>query len=339
MRVFACPNCGSWVEFEDRVCLACDTHLSYAPDRDLIVRAVPGLKCRWRPLISCNWVADPDPAADGACATCRLTVERPNLEDDVAVTQFGIAEQAKRRLLRQLIHLGLPVEPQTDSRGLGFALKTPATGEQVLTGHADGLITVNLAEANDAQREALRISLGEPYRTMLGHMRHEIGHYYWQVLVDRAPALPVFRELFGDERQDYSAALEAHYGDEGDDEQESGGHISEYATMHPWEDFAETFAHYLHIADGLETAAAVGVTVDGPSGVPAPLAGTLRSAGAERIEDLSMPEVLSRWHGFSIAANALSRSMGEPDLYPFVLTPSVAEKLSFVHDVVRSARR
>ncbi|WP_210481721.1 putative zinc-binding metallopeptidase [Naasia sp. SYSU D00948] len=337
MRVFACPNCGSWVEFEDRICLACDTHLSYAPDRDLIVRSVPGLKCRYRPLLSCNWVADPDPEADGSCAACRLTVERPDLEDEVAVTQLSIAEQGKRRLLRQLLHLGLPVEPRRDDRGLGFALKSPAAGEQVLTGHADGLITINLTEADDAHREALRISLGEPYRTMLGHMRHEIGHYYWQVLVDGAPSQAIFRSLFGDERQDYSASLDSHYGDEDGDGQESGEHITDYATMHPWEDFAETFAHYLHIADGLETTAAVGITVDGPTGVSAPLAGTLRSVGVLRLEDLTMAEILGHWHGFAIAANALSRSMGEPDLYPFVITPSVAEKLAYVHELVRAA--
>jgi hypothetical protein len=339
MRVFACPNCGSWIEFEDRICLTCDTHLSYAPDRDLVVRAVPGLKCRNRRLIACNWVADPDPAAQGACAACRLTVERPDSEDDVAVIRLSIAERGKRRLLRQLHHLRLPVEQRHSEHGLGFALKSPSDGEQVLTGHADGLITINLTEADDAHREALRIQLGEPYRTMLGHMRHEVGHYYWQALVDGSPLLPAFRELFGDERQDYSAALDSHYGEDENGDGEDEEHITDYATMHPWEDFAETFAHYLHIADALETAAAVGISVEGPSGIEGPLAGTLRSDGVDRLDDLDMPEILARWHGFSIGANALSRSMGEPDLYPFVITTSVAEKLAFVHELVRAARQ
>src|SRR3954453_2841925 len=149
---------------------------------------------------------------------------------------------------------------------------------------------------------------------MVGHLRHEIGHYYWQVLGDGTDLLEPFRALFGDERQDYGDALEAHYGEgeraAGDDE-----HISEYATMHPWEDFGETFAHYLHIADGLETAAAVGLRVDGPTGVPDPLAGSLRSDGLATIADVPMTAALAAWHGFALAANALNRSMGEPDLY------------------------
>ncbi len=337
MRVFACPHCGAWVEFEDRRCLACDTHLAYALDRDEIVRSVRGLTCRYRSLISCNWVADPAPEAEGGCFSCRLTVERPDLEDPAAVSRLAIAEHAKRRVLRQLHHLRLPITPRHDDAGLGFALKVPGEGEQVLTGHADGLITINLTEASDPHREEVRISLGEPYRTMVGHMRHEVGHWYWQVLVDGTDLIDPFRALFGDERQDYGDALEAHYGDDaGTTDAEE--HISGYATMHPWEDFGETFAHYLHIADSLETAAAVGLRVHGPTGVPYPLASSLHSEGLLDISDVPMTAVLAAWHGFALAANALNRSMGEPDLYPFVVTPAVAEKLDFVHDLVRRIR-
>ncbi|BDZ47429.1 zinc-binding metallopeptidase family protein [Naasia aerilata] len=332
MRVFACPKCGAWVEFEDRMCLACSTSLAYSPDRDDIVLADAEVLCGFREQIGCNWVADPE--GDGECASDRLTVERPGEGDPVAIVQLAVAEQAKRRLVRQLRHLGLPIEVRAGDHGLGFALKSPADGEQVLTGHADGLITINLTEASDPHREEVRIQLGEPYRTMLGHLRHEIGHYYWLVLVDEQPEVEPFRQLFGDERQDYGDALTAHYGN-GDAGDWATDHISQYATMHPWEDFAETFAHYLHIADVLETTASVGVTVDGPTGVPAPLAGSISSRGAADISGLTMPEVLTRWHGFSLAVNAINRSMGEPDLYPFVLTPAIGEKLAQVHDLVR----
>jgi hypothetical protein len=334
MRVFACPVCGAWVEFEDRVCLACGSELSYRPEQDQLAPAGASANCRYREPIGCNWVADP--GADGECASCRLTVERPDLEDPVATSQLAVAEHAKRRLVRQLRHLHLGIEPRTGDTGLGFALKTPGDGEQVLTGHADGLITINLDEASDPHREELRITLGEPYRTMVGHMRHEVGHYYWLALVDGGPAVDGFRRLFGDERQDYGAALEAHYGD-GDAGEWAADHISQYATMHPWEDFAETFAHYLHIADALETAATVGITVHGPNGVPAPLAGSISSTGATDVAGMPMVDVLALWHGFSLAMNAMNRSMGEPDLYPFVLTPAIAEKLALVHDLVRAA--
>src|SRR4051812_28622806 len=173
MRVFGCPHCGAWVEFEDRRCLTCDTHLAYAPDRDQLVRSVRGLTCRYRSLIGCNWAADPAPEAEGRCASCRLTVERPDLRDPASVSRLAVAEHAKRRARPQLGPLGLPVEPRPGDSGLGFALRVRAEGEQVLTGHADGLITINLPEASDPRREEVRISLGEPYRTMVGHLRHE----------------------------------------------------------------------------------------------------------------------------------------------------------------------
>jgi hypothetical protein len=336
VRVFACPKCRAWIEFEDRVCLACGTELAYDPDFDELVRAEEHPLCRLRDDIGCSWVASPDPSAEGACDSCRLTSDRPADDDVAAHSQLVLAEYAKRRLVRQLRHLGLPVIPRHDDDGLAFRLLAPVAGEKVITGHADGVITIDLSESNDPHREALRIRLGEPYRTMLGHMRHEIGHYYWLMLVDRGQdTIDGFRELFGDERQDYGAALEAHYGD-GPEEDWADQHISHYATTHPWEDFAETFAHYLHIADVLETTATVGVTVDGPHGVPEPLAGRILSTGATQLADLTIADVLGRWHGIALALNAMTRSMGRQDLYPFVITPGVTRKLEHVHDLVRA---
>ena len=341
MRVFACPECRAWVEFEDLVCLACGTALAYDPRADTIVRRADVVLCSSWDAIGCNWVSAPVAPAPGAgpaaaatpCLSCRLTTDRPLADDVAGHSQLVLAEFAKRRLVRQLHHLGLPVTPRHGDEGLAFRLLAPGPGESVVTGHADGVITIDLSESNDPHREALRIKLGETYRTMLGHLRHEIGHYYWLVLVDGSPATEPFRALFGDERQDYGAALEAHYGD-GPGQDWSQGHISHYATMHPWEDFAETFAHYLHIADVLETTAALGVTIDGPHGVPEPLAGRILSTGATEIAGLPITDVLGRWHGMALALNATSRSMGRQDLYPFVITPGVARKLGFVHELV-----
>jgi hypothetical protein len=92
---------------------------------------------------------------------------------------------------------------------------------------------------------------------LLGHFRHEVGHYFWDRLVATDPhQLEEFRVLFGDDRQDYGEALKRHY-DEGAPANWQDTYISMYATMHPWEDFAETWAHYLHIVDTLETAGAL----------------------------------------------------------------------------------
>ncbi|NQX05565.1 putative zinc-binding metallopeptidase [Rathayibacter sp. VKM Ac-2856] len=329
MRVFGCPHCEARVEFEDAVCLRCGTALAYDVAADELVEAEGRALCVYRGTIDCTWLAAE--GTGGACASCALTRARPPVYDAATLSQLTVAEFAKRRLLRQLRHLDLPVD---QGRRLSFELLSSAQGS-VTTGHADGVITVDLAEGDDAHREALKARLGEPYRTMLGHFRHEIGHYYWQLLVDGTPLLPAFRELFGDERADYGAALDAHYGGAATEDW-ARDHISQYATTHPWEDFAETFAHYLHIADALETTATVGLTVAGPWGrLPESLVGGVQATGAERISGLEMPEILARWHGFSLALNSVNRSMGKDDLYPFVITPAIAEKLAWVHELVR----
>lgn len=333
MRVFGCPHCEARVEFEDAECLRCGTALAYALETDELVEAAGRPLCRYRGTIGCTWLQEE--RTGGACASCALTGERPVVYDAAVLSQLTVAEFAKRRLVRQLRHLDLPVRRRENGSGLSFWLLSSAQLGSVTTGHADGVVTVDLSEGNDAHREALKARLGEPYRTVLGHFRHEIGHYYWQELVEGTDLLPAFRALFGDERTDYGAALDAHYGGATGADW-ARDHISQYATTHPWEDFAETFAHYLHIADALETTAAVGLTVDGPRGrVPESLAGGVSASGAERIAGLEMPEILRRWHGLSLALNSVNRSMGKDDLYPFVITPVIAEKLAWVHEVVR----
>jgi hypothetical protein len=172
------------------------------------------------------------------------------------------------------------------------------------------------------------VRLGENYRTLLGHFRHEVGHFYWPPLVQLVGRLDRFRELFGDERADYQEALDRHNA-EGPPPDWSARHVSAYATMHPWEDWAETFAHYLHITDAVQTAAAYGLRVLGGR---EPLSARPGRAHAD------VRELLEDWLPLSYALNAMSRSLGNADLYPFVLTDAVIEKLAFVDDSVRATQ-
>jgi hypothetical protein len=258
-----------------------------------------------------------------------LTRTRPGDGDELGLRELRVAEAAKRRLLFELGELALPIDPRDGDSGLAFDLLS-SEGQPVATGHADGVITLDLAESDDAHRVAMREQMGEPYRTVLGHLRHEIGHYYFPILVGDGPQLDRARELFGDERADYSAALERHY-EQGPAEDWESAHVSAYATMHPAEDWAETFAHYLHIRDTAQTAAAYGVRVDGPEETPEPL-----SAEPE-YEPADFEALIDEWLPLTYALNAINRSMGRADLYPFVLTPPVIAKLGFVDEVARGA--
>ncbi|WP_408637786.1 zinc-binding metallopeptidase family protein [Nocardia bovistercoris] len=259
------------------------------------------------------------------CESCRLTRTRPNDNDTAGLDAFAEAEAAKRRLITELAELGLPITGRDENPrfGLAFDLLSSAT-DQVLTGHQNGVITLDLAEANDPHREQLRVEMDEPYRTLLGHFRHEIGHYYYAVLVADDEARQRFLDLFGDADADYQAALDRHYS-EGAPAGWEANYVSSYATMHPAEDWAETFAHYLHIRDTLDTAAAfgfasAGATLDRPQ---------LGRAGFDKIID--------QWLPLAWSLNMVNRSMGHPDLYPFVLPDPVLEKMRLVHDLCATA--
>jgi hypothetical protein len=244
-------------------------------------------------------------------------------------------------LFYSLLQFRLPLATRAEHpEGLAFdMLSDPAdpNAPKVLTGHDAGLITLNIAEADDAERESRRQGMHEVYRTLLGHFRHEVGHYYWDRLVrDGGQAvLDRYRELFGDERQDYAQALQRHY-DQGPPADWAEHHISAYASTHPWEDFAETWAHYLHIVDTLGTASAYGLALH-PS--------TTRAEGLTARTDFdsykaeSIEPLMAAWTPLTLAVNSLNRSMGQPDLYPFVLSPTVVGKLGYVHELIRSAKR
>jgi hypothetical protein len=332
MRAFTCPRCGQLVPFEVVSCLACGTTLGFAPDAGDIVARAGRAPCANGVLAGCNWLLAPgEEDAEELCLSCRLTRTRPHDADLAFASPTGeayrAAEAAKRRLVFQFLELGLPVLPHDGERGLAFDLLSSAV-EPVVTGHADGVVTIDLAEGDDAHREQMRRELGEPYRTMLGHLRHESGHYFWTVLVDEdPPILEPFRALFGDERDDYGEALRRHY-DQGPSPDWVSRYVSAYATAHPWEDWAETFAHYLHIRDTIQTAAAFGMLVTGPRLDP-----DLMAAPSLEPED-RFEDILDHWLPLVYALNAVNRSMGRDDLYPFVLSPAVVTKLAFVHRLV-----
>jgi hypothetical protein len=285
----------------------------------------------------CNWaVVASDPQA--LCISCRLTHVIPDMEVPGHRDAWYRLEAAKRRLVYTLLGLQLPlVSKQDDSEsGLAFDFLSgnQATGEApVLTGHLNGMITINIAEADDSERERRRTQLHEPYRTLLGHFRHESGHYYWDQLVRDHERLDAFRTLFGDERQDYAQAIQQHYNN-GPSATWFEHFVSAYAGSHPWEDWAETWAHYLHITDTLETAAACGVTIrPRRSDEPALLRPPLRAGSPAALFD----RLIDSWFPVTYVLNNLNRGLGLPDAYPFVLSPPAVDKLRFVHDTVIAA--
>ena len=330
MTVFACPGCEQLVYFANTACLACGTAFAFDPARMAMVAVGPQHpRCANAEVAACNWRAN---APGELCTSCVLTRTRPADGDADAITQLQVAEAAKRRLVFQLRLLGLPLEPRDEARGGGVAFDLlSSAGQPVTTGHAGGVITLDLAESDAVHREKVRTLLSEPYRTVLGHFRHEIGHYFFPVLLPREQDRQAARSLFGDERADYQAALDRHYA-QGPPDRWGEEHVSEYATMHAAEDWAETFAHYLHIRAVLHTAASWGLTVRGPQlpgGVPPGLA-----VDPTAMEEVDAEGLLAGWLPLSYALNAVNRSMGEADLYPFVLSPVVMTKLAFIHDRV-----
>ncbi|NEV61895.1 zinc-binding metallopeptidase family protein [Thiorhodococcus minor] len=287
---------------------------------------------------TCNWMV---PAEQNAhfCVACRPNQMIPYLNRPGNIEKWTRIERSKRRLMYGLLRLGLPVttkveEPET---GLGFAFLSTVDapdGEQIVTGHVNGLVTVNIDEADPAVRERMRLDLDEKYRTLLGHFRHEIGHYFWDRLIRDAGRLDAFRARFGDERLDYAQAQSQHYA-AGAPADWQGRFISAYASMHPWEDWAETWAHYLHIVDTLETSEHFGISVS--RRLPD---GTLQQASPDfdpyTIKDFR--PIIDTWIPLTFALNSINRSMGQPDLYPFVLSQPVIGKLEFIHDLIRDSR-
>lgn len=350
MQIFQCQSCAQRLYFENTLCERCGHTLGYLPDAG-VLSAVEADGAEWVALArpnsryrfcrnwedrGCNWMVD---VADGHeyCAACQHNRTIPDISLPAHRQNWRKIESAKRRLIYSLIRLGLPHPTlgDGDPEPLVFDfLADPPAGPQVLTGHDNGVITIALKEADDGRREAARALLGELYRTLLGHFRHEVGHYYWDKLVRDRGAFESFRAVFGDERADYGAALARHYR-QGAPEDWREGFVSAYATMHPWEDWAETWAHYLHIVDALEMAGAFGISVNPEVGDEAGIE-TKVAFDPYRVPDVET--LIDAWLPLTYAINSLSRTMGAPDLYPFMISPAVMEKLRFIHRVIAQGR-
>ncbi|AEG94200.1 zinc-binding metallopeptidase family protein [Ramlibacter tataouinensis] len=354
MKIFRCDHCGQALFFENVRCLHCGSDLAFLPDRlalcavEPVPDGVPGIwqrktgraslaRARYRlchnhgTWQACNFAVpehDPNPL----CVSCRQTRVLPDLSVPDNQQRWYRIELAKRRLFFTLARLGLvrtdPPPGERDGPVYEFLADLP--GQKVLTGHCNGLITLNVAEADDAERVKRRVELHEPYRTLLGHLRHESGHYYWDRLIQEGGRVAAFREVFGDESVDYAQALAAHYARGGTLPNWQEQHVSAYATAHPWEDWAETWAHYLHMVDLLETAASYGTRVVVPGN------------GEDIVDEVDSPfepqtdfdHLVEQWVPVTLLVNSLNRSLGQEDAYPFALSAGALRKLRFVHDVI-----
>lgn len=352
MKLFYCQNCDQLLYFENTRCERCQLALGYLPALCELSALEPLPGGAYRALANpggeyrycanerhaaCNWMV----AADGPqqlCAACRLNRTVPNLHDRTQLARWRELEAVKRRLVYSLLRLELPIVSKRDDPDAGLAfdfLENVSDGAnvqgRVMTGHANGLITIDTAEADPAERERRRVDLAEPYRTLPGHMRHEIGHYYWERLFQTENDLTAFRDVFGDERADYGKALQRYYAD-GPAENWRDRFVSAYAGAHPWEDWAETWAHCLHIIDATETALVFGLApqhwMDASAAPPAVPADPFDTAA-------DFDAVLASWLPITFAVNSLNRSMGQPDLYPFVLSAGARRKLRFAFEWIR----
>ena len=332
MKTFVC-NCGNQLFFDNTRCLNCDVHLGYDFTMDQLEPLVKDngryrlasndneiRLCRnYVDFSVCNSLIPFDSDSD-LCISCQLNRTIPNLKFANNIQKWAKLEKAKRRLVRTLLSLGLPVTPHNKSEnGLAFDFiedqqqNPEVVNEFVSTGHFKGLITINLAEADDIYLESAKYDLGEQYRTPLGHLRHESGHYYFDLLIQHSEWIQSFRELFGDEQKDYNAAL-AHYYQTKPHKDWNQYYISEYAMVHPLEDWAECWAHYLHMVDTLETAHSLKI-----------LAGN---------NSTSIDAQLTNWSYLSMSLNELNRSMGLNDAYPFVMSTEVIKKIRLVDQVI-----
>jgi hypothetical protein len=357
MKNFHCQYCGHPLFFENVQCLQCGSALAFLPDRMTMAAVEPvpdgdGLlrprmrgrqpsKARYRMCHNhdahqaCNF-AVPQQDPNALCVSCRQTRVLPDLSIAENRDRWYRIEVAKRRLFYTLAKLGLasPTPPNGERDGPIFEFLADLPGQQVMTGHCNGVITLNVAEADDAERVRRRVAMHEPYRTLLGHLRHESGHYYWDRLIEEGGRAEGFREVFGDERADYAQALQQHYASGGMPADWKDRFVSAYATAHPWEDWAETWAHYLHMVDLLETAASYNTRLTVP-GVE------------EEVEEVTNPfetgapdfeTLVDQWIPVTLLVNSLNRSLGQEDAYPFALSAAALEKLRYVHDVIVQER-
>jgi hypothetical protein len=355
MKTFNCDQCNQIVYFDNVVCESCGSSLGFRPDSLVMAAFEIAADGTWRQVGSddgqawrpchnysvenvCNWVIDATEYNQNTlCRSCRTTQIIPALTNPNNKRYWYLLEKAKRHLFYTLLDFGLPIPDRSwdPQRGLSFEfLEDETPHRKVVTGHDNGVITVNIAEADDVTRASIRSAMGEPYRTLLGHFRHESGHFYWDYLIGGSPWQQSFRAAFGDESYDYAAAMQRYY-DFGPQTNWSQTFISAYASAHPWEDWAESWAHYLHICDALDTAGYSGFSiVSGPTvshGAPVRY-GNLDTTDFHRI-------LYDRWLPLVQFLNSMNRSLGQEDSYPFLINQSVVDKLAFIDRFVKAHRR
>jgi hypothetical protein len=347
VRLFVCQACGNILYFENRSCARCGHRLGFLPecvtlaalkpDGERFATVTDGIRdrafCANARYNACNWLVEPK-RGELYCWGCRHNGIVPDLSNTDNLARWRGLEAAKHRLFYSLIRWRLPVKTRAEDPAHGlifnFLADDPARGQRVMTGHDNGLITIALTEADDIEREKRRLEMGEAYRTLLGHFRHEVGHYFWDVLVRDGGKLEASSAVFGDHTIDYDEALQHHY-QEGPPPDWQTSFVSAYAATHPWEDFAESWSHYLHIVDTLEMASAFGIKVRPAADS---LGGLSTHIGFDPYETENFDAIVTAWLPFTFAMNSINRAMGMRDLYPFVLSPAVIEKLRFIHELV-----
>lgn len=350
MKLYTCSKCQNLLYFENNICLNCQHTVGFDSSALSLVTLVPKDNNEFASVINeqatyrfcknaeygtCNWlVPAPDPSP--FCAACALNRVIPTLTTDDNLRRWKSIEVAKHRLVYALLRLGLPVtvKHEEEPEGIAFDFMADVSpDERVMTGHNNGTITLNIEEADEAERVRHKLDLGEKYRTLLGHFRHEIGHYYWEVLIkNNSRSLSKFRKLFGDERRDYAEALQVYYNN-GAPANWSDNFISPYATAHPWEDWAETWAHYLHLMDTLETAWSFGIKINPVEESSGQAIKANMAKDPYTVRDFG--GIIKLWLPLSLAMNSLNRSMGHPEFYPFIISAPIVEKLKFIHQAVR----
>jgi hypothetical protein len=348
MKLFKCQACGQALFFENTKCERCARRIGYEPQANMLIALDDSNAvltafadssrtyrlCQNAEYDCCNWLIAAN-SPDAFCMACRHNGTVPDLTQSRNIMLWRRIELAKHRLIYSLLRFKLPLQTRAEnSIGLVFDFLTEeaAHSPKVLTGHDNGRITIALEEADDAERESRRSAMGEPYRTLLGHFRHEIGHFYWGCLIRDPDGLARCRAIFGDDTRDYAEALKTHY-ELGPLPNWRESFVSTYATSHPWEDFAETWAHYFHIVDTLEMARAFGVDIHPRLDVGADLETHI---DFRPYEVQSIEQLVDAWLPLTFALNSINRCMGQPDLYPFVLTPAIVEKLGFIHQLTHA---
>lgn len=348
MKVFQCGHCHYPLFFENNACENCGHLSGYRDvDRQMLTFDTIGASltsdrekiefkyCQNKEYEVCNWIIPKDSPQD-FCRACQLNRTIPNLSFKENLQHWQHLEVAKHRLVYQLQKIGLDLRSKmTNADGLCFDFITKDNDATVMTGHANGVITILLREADSTLREQARKEMQERYRTLIGHLRHEVGHYFWEQLIAKdQDVLQAFRNIFGNEKADYDDALQAYYKN-GAPEAWRDTYISKYATSHPWEDWAETWAHYLHIMDMVETAHFFGLEVNSKEiSVDMKIASSFDPYTVSDFET-----IISTCVPLSFAVNSINRAMGIPDVYPFVITTAVVNKMKFIHQLLLPKRK